>query len=81
MTEDTRSSPRRRTLKGGKIVVNDGFSTFTCTIRNLSETGAKLQLSSVIGIPERFVLKLDDGRDYPCEVAWRTETEIGVKFV
>lgn len=81
MTEETRSSQRHRTLKGGKIVVNDGFSTFDCTIRNLSKTGAKLLVPSVIGIPERFGLAFDDGRQFSCEVAWRTETEIGVQFI
>ena len=80
MGDETRSSQRHRTLKGGKIVVNDGFSTFNCTIRNMSETGAKLLVPSVIGIPERFNLALDDGRSFACEVAWRTETELGVKF-
>ncbi len=80
MSEETRSSQRHRTLKGGKIVLNDGFSTFTCTIRNMSDTGAKLSVPSVIGIPERFELALDDGRRFDCDVAWRTETELGVRF-
>jgi zona occludens toxin (predicted ATPase) len=80
MSEQPRASQRHRTLKGAKIVVNDGFSTFTCTVRNMSETGAKLLVPSVIGIPERFTLALDDGRSFACEVAWRTETELGVQF-
>lgn len=78
--QDTRSSQRHRTLKGGKIVLNDGFSTFSCTVRNMSATGAKLTVPSVIGIPERFQLAMDDGRSFDCAVAWRTETEIGVQF-
>lgn len=80
MSEELRSAQRHRTLKGAKIVVNDGFSTFDCTIRNMSESGAKLLVPSVIGIPERFGLALDDGRHFACAVAWRTETEIGVRF-
>jgi hypothetical protein len=80
MADEPRSAPRRRTLKGGRIVVNDGFSTFDCTVRNMSETGAKLVISSVLGVPERFTLAMDDGRSFSCEVAWRTETEIGVRF-
>ena len=78
--EDNRDAQRHRTLKGGRIVVNDGFSTFDCTIRNLSETGAKLEVTSSLTIPQRFELALHDGRRFACEVAWRTETEIGVKF-
>ncbi len=81
MEQDTRSSQRHRTLKGGRIVHNDGHSTFDCKVRNLSETGAKLQVTSVIGIPKTFELAMDDGRKFACETAWHTETEIGVRFI
>jgi zona occludens toxin (predicted ATPase) len=81
MTDDNRDAQRHRTLKGGSIVVNDGFSTFDCTIRNLSETGAKLLVTSSLGIPQRFELSMQDGRRFACEIAWRTETEIGVRFI
>ncbi|WP_332688064.1 PilZ domain-containing protein [Devosia sp.] len=80
MTEEKRASPRQRTLKGGRIVINDGFSTFQCTVRNLSESGARLKVASIIGIPDSFQLAMDDGRKFVCTVVWRTETEIGVVF-
>lgn len=81
MQDDNRDTQRHRTLKGGSIVINDGFSTFDCTVRNLSETGAKLAVTSSLGIPERFGLAMHDGRRFECAVAWRTETEIGVRFL
>ncbi|KFC67303.1 PilZ domain protein [Devosia sp. LC5] len=80
MTEEQRAAPRQRVLKGGKIVINDGFSTFQCTVRNLSETGARLKVTSIIGIPDTFELVMDDGRKHACTTAWKTATEIGVKF-
>ncbi|MET3926463.1 PilZ domain-containing protein [Devosia sp. 2618] len=80
MTDDHRVEPRHRTLKGGRIAINDGFSTFQCMIKNLSETGARLKLASVVGIPDSFQLVMDDGRKFDCAVAWRTADEIGVKF-
>lgn len=81
MSTEERTAQRHRTLKGGRIVFNEGHSTFTCTIRNLSETGAKLQVTSILGIPQRFSLAMDDGRNFECESVWHTETEIGVRFV
>lgn len=81
MNEDNRNTQRHRTLKGAKIVLNDGFSTFQCTVRNMSDTGAKLLVASIIGVPHTFTLAMDDGRKFDCETAWRTETEIGVRFV
>lgn len=80
MTDDHRASPRHRTLKGALIVINDGFSTFKCTVRNLSETGARLMVASIIGVPDSFQLVMDDGRKFACTVVWKTESEIGVKF-
>lgn len=80
MTDERRASPRRRTIKGGHIVVNDGFSTFNCTVRDMSEDGARLKVDGVIGIPDSFQLAMNDGQKFACTVAWRTEREIGVKF-
>jgi hypothetical protein len=80
MTEERRKTPRQRVLKGGRIVVNDGFSTFQCTLRNVSEAGARLKLASIVGIPDSFLLLMDDGRKFNCTVIWRTATELGVAF-
>jgi hypothetical protein len=81
VSQDERKTQRHRTLKGGKIVFNDRRSVFDCTVRNLSETGAKLAVTSTLGIPQRFALALTDGRNFDCEIAWHTETEIGVRFL
>jgi hypothetical protein len=81
MQDERRRYHRNRTLKGGRIVINDGHSTFDCTVRNLSEEGAKLIVTSIIGVPQRFGLTLHDGRNFDCEVIWHTETELGVRFL
>jgi hypothetical protein len=81
MEDDRRKSHRNRTLKGGRIVTNDGHSTFDCTVRNLSEEGAKLVVASIIGVPHRFRLSMIDGRNFDCETIWHTETELGVRFL
>jgi 4-hydroxy-tetrahydrodipicolinate synthase len=81
--DDERSRQRRhRTLKGGRIIFNDGSSVLTCTVRDLSETGAQLQFSSLVGIPHEFELAVDaaaQGR--LCRVAWRKEGRMGVAFI
>ena len=77
---DKRSMQRRSTLKGGKIVFNAGRSTIDCTIRNLSSTGAKLQVNSVVGVPDTFDLVLDGHAKQPCRIKWRRLKEIGVEF-
>ena len=83
MTEpqaDNRGAPRRTTLKGGHIVFNGGRSTIDCTVRNLSRSGAKLLVASLIGIPDTFDLLLPNTHRQPCRVAWRRGKELGVEF-
>ena len=69
-----------RTLKKATIVLKGGYSVFDCVVRNLSETGAMLQVGG-LGIPSHFELVLDAAVPrHPCTVRWRTENAIGVSF-
>jgi phosphate transport system protein len=45
-------------LKAGRISFGGG-AAFDCTVRNLSETGAALEVISPVGIPERFTLVIE----------------------
>ena len=74
---DHRTTQRRTTLKAGRIAFNGGRSTLDCTVRNLSAKGAKLQVSSVVGIPDTFDLFLADHSRQPCRVIWRRLKEVG----
>jgi hypothetical protein len=51
-----RISPRRRVLKTGQIAFSDKVPKLECTVRNLSETGACLQVSTTVGMPASFGL-------------------------
>ena len=75
--DEHRIAPRHRVLKGGKIEF--GGSAIDCTVRNLSETGAALEVESPLGIPSQFTL-VADGHHLPCRVVWRKEKRIGVTF-
>jgi PilZ domain len=72
---------RRRVLKSGKIIFNDGQSVIDCTVRNMSEHGAHLRVPTVIGVPGEFDLLMSDGSRFPCRVV-RLEAEgVGVQFL
>ena len=74
-----RIAPRRRVLKAGSIVF--GGSAIDCTVRNLSETGAALDVVTPLFIPDRFtLLVLTDQSKRPCRIVWRKEKRIGVRF-
>jgi len=67
-------------LKAGRIAFGGG-AAIDCTIRNLSETGAALEVTSPVGIPERFTLVIEaDHSHVSCRIVWRTERRIGVHF-
>ena len=77
--EEHRTAQRRRLLKAGKISFGGG--AIDCTVRNLSEAGAALEVISPFGIPESFTLVVEaDNRHLPCRVVWRKEKRIGVHF-
>jgi hypothetical protein len=77
--EEHRAIPRHRVLKAGMIEFGGG--AIDCTVRNMSEAGAALDVASPVGIPDRFGLILPaEGRRLPCHVVWRKEKRIGVAF-
>jgi hypothetical protein len=78
--DEHRIAQRHRVLKGGTIAFN-GAAGISCTVRNLSETGAALDVISPVGIPESFMLVVDGNQaSKPCHVVWRKEKRIGIAF-
>jgi hypothetical protein len=66
-------APRRRVLKAGSITF--GGSTIDCTVRNVSETGAALEVVSPLYIPDRFTLIVQtDQLTRQCHVAKKSES-------
>lgn len=77
---ESRIAPRKRILKSGTIDLGAG-GTIACAVKNLSETGAALEVSTPLFIPERFKLVIDTEHiDRPCEIVWRKEKRIGIAF-
>jgi hypothetical protein len=74
-----RASPRKRVLKAGTIEFGGG--AITCMVRNMSDTGAMLDVVTPVGIPDHFTLVLRANKHrMPCRVVWRKEKRIGVVF-
>ncbi|MGM4981442.1 MULTISPECIES: PilZ domain-containing protein [Rhizobium] len=76
-----RASTRKRTFFGAKIIFNDGHSVFDCTVRNLSDTGAMIQIENPLSAPNSFHLQLSDNRLWACQVRWRKINSMGIQFV
>ncbi|MBR0751515.1 PilZ domain-containing protein [Bradyrhizobium jicamae] len=79
MTVEKRRNARHRVLKGGTIEF--GGAAIDCTIRNLSPSGAAIEVENQTGIPDHFTLVVPgDGLHMPCHVAWRRALRLGLTF-
>lgn len=65
-------------LKAGKIFL--GSYQIPCTVRNISEIGACLEVQTTIGIPAQFNFALPNQALQTCKVMWRDYTKLGVHF-
>lgn len=76
---EKRSDRRVRVLKAGTIAF--GGAAIDCIVRNLTASGALLEVESPVGIPHRFVLVISsEGVSRWCRLIWASERRIGVRF-
>jgi hypothetical protein len=76
---ETRAAPRYRVTKPAQIEC--GGDKIACTLRDLSITGAALEVTDPSGIPAKFTLVVPEDRlKLPCRVVRRTGFRIGVVF-
>ncbi|MEI9885538.1 MAG: PilZ domain-containing protein [Rhizomicrobium sp.] len=77
-----RLAARKRVLFGGKIVHGDGAFSLDCTIRDLSDAGAKVTLGNRVSIPaEVYFIDQRSGVAHLAQVAWRRTPNFGLKFL
>lgn len=76
---ERRSRPRKRVLKAGTIEFGGG--AIDCTIKNLSNTGAALEVVTPLFFPDRFTIRVpSDQLKRACHIVWRKEARIGIEF-
>jgi PilZ domain-containing protein len=77
--DEKRKIRRQRVLKRGTIEF--GGSVIDCMVRNLSNTGAALNVVTPVGIPGHFELVIPaDHLRFSCRVVWCKASVIGVRF-
>jgi len=76
---ERRAIPRKPVLMSGAIQFAGGV--VNCLVRDMTISGAALDVTNPRDIPERFNLVFKaDGTHIPCHVVWRQEERIGVAF-
>jgi len=80
---ERRRSSRRDALLSSRLVFNNGRSVLDCTVRDISDIGARVSLEAAATVPDRFALAVKgplDGRVWLCRVVRRGPSELGVVF-
>jgi hypothetical protein len=90
MHDERRWAQRRTGIMPGFILTDRLQAAVMCVVRDMSATGAQVELiidrfsiiSTAEGLPNTFrlVLRTDDA-DVECQVAWREERRLGVRFI
>ena len=74
-----RKAARRRILKSGTIILGKK-AHLPCSVRNLSEAGARLEVQATFEIPSTFLFAMPGRQLRTCKVIWRTDRQLGVDF-
>jgi len=79
--DERRSSKRWRTVLAGRISFNNRSSVLDCTVRDLSETGARIYFADASELPASFELEIPNkGVRVQGRVVWSRGANHGVIF-
>ncbi len=79
---ELRKKPLRQFLYRAKILTSEKGPPRSCSISDISQSGARLVLEKDAELPPRFLLLLTSqgGARRICRLVWRTGLTIGVEF-
>ena len=78
---EQRRQPRRKVLKDGKIVSATLHGAIDVRIRDLSATGALIEIAVATEIPPTYgLLVVWEGKIYPAATRWRRGSRLGMEF-
>lgn len=79
---ELRKKPRRHFRYTAKIITGTNPPQIACSISDISEIGARLELESDSELPGKFLLLLtrDGHAQRQCRLIWRAGMTIGVDF-
>jgi hypothetical protein len=81
MFTDKRKSVRRP-MHYTAWIAQQGKDLQGCALADISDTGARLNIKDAAGLTDEFILCLSNrgSSRRKCKIAWRSKTQVGVKF-
>ena len=81
-SENQRVDGRIKTFLSARIHDGDGNREIDCLVKDMSESGAKIELDEGLKVPTIFNLEVPKlGAMFRAEIRWRYGHLIGVKFI
>jgi PilZ domain len=77
--QERRLCPRKRVLKSGLIVRSGNGPTIECAVRNVSDSGACLQISVAYDLSMDFAFFMG-GSHRSGRVVWRSKDRSGIAY-
>lgn len=72
---------RRKAIARGRLVLMHTSETISVTIRDLSDSGARVAVPDGCKVPaEAYLIELESGKAHEAAVVWRRSREIGLDF-
>jgi hypothetical protein len=82
LSPEERTSRRLRVLKRAMLGFGQQFASQPCVVRDMCESGAKIQIDAAIALPRNFTLHVEiDGYKVECELVWHHPPFAGVHFI
>ena len=80
---ERRKHPRISVSQPAALFDDDGTPIADCLLRDISIGGARLRVEAVVEVPEKFNLQVPRGGKVQrhCEIVWKSNVEMGVRFV
>jgi PilZ domain len=76
-----RESPRQKSFLKATIRFHSRNVTVDCVVRNISLTGARLEIERTFTLPMEFELEIPQrGAVLQCQLKWRKDAAAGVRF-
>jgi PilZ domain len=78
---EARRSKRARTFLQARISYGDGAISTECTVNQLSDIGARINIAGSIALPDMFdIIIPQKGASRRAKLVWRKDDQVGVDF-
>jgi hypothetical protein len=79
--EEHRTAGRRHAFLKAEIRYNNGLFTVPCIVRDISDTGARIELHGTVSLPKTFDIFIEKrNQTRPASVRWIRGNEVGIAF-